>query len=169
MKLKSFKKISNSKLVKFIIIAIIFIFLALSLFLLLCPKTNLTGNAISTPTLKINYSNFEKEVAKNYIILALPTNSKAVLQFYNITNGKKQLESSFILGKSNVTKGSLENPDITLSLNSNYLKELTNNNFCQVIQKAINNGDLGVEMGLSEISLAWKYKSVLRYAGCFGI
>jgi len=165
MSLKLLKK--NWLQILLIIVAIAALILLASLFF--HPKTNLTGNVVSIPTVVINYSNFEKELAKNYIIRAIPDNAKILLKFYNLNSGKMQWESSFILTRANVTRGTLQNPDITLSLNSRYLKELTNKNFCQIIQQARNNGDLGVELGLSEVSLVWKYRAVLRYGSCFGL
>ena len=165
MKFNFFKR-NWLKIISILLFVLALIFLA---FFLLSPKTNLNGNVISTPTISINYSNFEKEIAKNYVIQALPDNSKILLKFYNFNTGERQWENSFILNRANVTKGSIENPDMTLSLSSAYLKELTNKNFCQIIQTANNNGDLGVEYGLFEAGLAWKYRSILKYKSCFGM
>jgi len=165
MKFKILKK-SWLKVLLIILIALTIILLA-SLFF--HPKPTLTGKVIYTPPIFINYSNFEKEIAKNYIIQALPSDARILLKFYNFNSGQRQWENSFILQKANVTKGTLQNPDITLSLSSKYLKELTNQNFCQIIQKANNNGDLGIEFGLSEVSLMWKYRIILKYRSCFGM
>jgi len=147
-----------------VLVTLIFIFLSFT-----HQKENLIGNSVSVPAIPINYNNFEKEMSENYVIQALPDNAKIALKFYNFNSGQRQWENSFILNRANVTGGILQNPDITLSLSSQYLKELTNTNFCQIIQKANKNGDLGMEFNLSGASLAWKYKNVLKYRSCFGM
>jgi hypothetical protein len=165
MKFKLLKK-NWLKILLFILGVSALIFISFSF---IHSKEKLTGNAVLTPVIFINYSNFEKEISKNYVIQALPNNAKIILKFYNFNAGKRQWEKSFILNKANVTEGTLKDPDITLSLNSKYLKELTNKNFCQIIQKTSNNGELGIDLGMSQVSLIWKYKNILKYRDCFGI
>jgi len=152
----------------------IFVFTVLCLFV----QNNIyqeTGQAVSStlensviPTVNISYSNFEQELSKNNMVKDLPKNSRILLQFYNFDFGERLFEKDYIIQKTGVkeTTNSKENVDIVLSIHSKYLKGLTNKNFCEIIKKANENGDLGFETRLSGISLAWKFRSMYKYRGC---
>jgi hypothetical protein len=123
----------------------------------------------TTPTIPINYSNFEKEIAKNGMVKAIPKDSEILLRFYNFSGGERQWERSFLLKTASVKQSDRTSADITLVLASKYLNELTNKNLCSIIQKANKNGDLGVETELSSTSLLWKFKSMSSYKECLGL
>jgi len=129
-----------------------------------------TGNAVSSGV-KVSYTNLEKELSKNIVIQALPSEAVILLKFYNFNSGERTWEKSYIIkkGEAKETTNLNEEADIVLSLHSKYLQELTSENFCEVIQKSNKNGDLGFDTELSSIVLAWKFKSVYKYKDCLGI
>ena len=159
----------NTKL-KVVLIFIVVVALALAsgwVIGKLKPKSVTVSNV---PTINITYQNLQKELAKQGMIKAIPKGSEILLKFYNFTSGQRVWEKSYALTQGNVRE--ITNPnetaDIILSLSSKYLVGLTNKNFCGVIQKANNNGDLSFESSLSQVSLAWKFKSMYQYRTCLG-
>lgn len=133
----------------------------------LTPKQTTTSTP--TPTIKINYSNFEKEIAKSGMVKAIPQDSSILLRFYNFDSGERQWERSFLLKTASVKQTNQTSADMTLVLSSKYLNELTNKNLCSIIQKANKNGDLGIETELSSASLLWKFRSMSSYKECLGL
>ena len=132
-------------------------------------NSEINGSKLSAQVVKVNYSNIEKELSKNEVIVNLPSEAKILIKFYNFNSGERTWEKSYILSQGAVKEGTLENPDVILSLNSKYLDELTTQNFCAVIKKAKENNDLGIEFSGSETALLWKYKGMLQYKDCFGM
>ena len=150
MKSKKLKKRLNSKLIfilLFMIVVIVSSVFAISFLKHEKPKNT---NQIPTPTISINYSNIEQQLSKNSLIKDLPKDSDSILKFYNL-------------------KSDGSNPDLIISINSNYLSSLTNKNFCEIIKKAYSNGDVSFETSLSKVSLAWKFKSMMKYKSCLGL
>jgi len=119
----------------------------------------------------IGYYNLEDELSKNPIIQALPSNSILLLKFYNFDSGERTWEKAYIFQRGEVkeTTNLDEKADVILTLHSKYLQELTNKNFCEIIKKSNQNGDLEFYTKLSWFSLTWKFKSIYRYRDCFGI
>jgi len=117
---------------------------------------------------RITYDNLIPALSSNPIVQALPSNGIILLKFYNFNTGQRQWEKSYVLTKASAKEGTSPSPDITFSLHSKYLSQLTNQNFCGIIQAANKNGDLGTELGISKISLMWKYRSVMSYRSCLG-
>ena len=120
------------------------------------------------------YENIEDVLSGNDMIKMLPENSIISLKFYNFNTGSRVWEKSYILKKGyakelkeGITKDI--NLDITLSMHSKYLNELTDQNLCSIIRKAKSNNDLGIEMHISYAALLWKYRTVLKYKDCFGL
>ena len=123
----------------------------------------------TSPTIKINSSNFEKEMAKNYVLAALPSEAVLSLRLYHYNNeGTIFYDKNYILKRGYVKEGLADSPDITLGIPSSYLTGLTNKNFCTIIQKSKVDGSLIFESSSSVASLAWKFKSMYAYRGCLG-
>lgn len=116
----------------------------------------------------ITYTNLAQELSKNQIVQALPTNAIIMLRLYNVVNGQKIFERSYVITKANAVEGTTATPDITLLLPSYYLPQLTSSNFCAVIKSAKANQDLTIQLGISKLSLLWKYKSIMGYRDCLG-
>lgn len=156
-------------LVSLVCILAIVVFLYFYIFVDFGGENSSVNNVANVTIVSVNYTNFATEVSKNYVIEALPENSLILLKFYNFSSGERVWETSYVIKRSSVKEGTIDNPDITLLLSSKYLEGLTNTNFCDIIKSAKNNGDLGFETEKSTAGLAWEYKSVLKYKSCFGM
>ncbi|MEK6855565.1 MAG: hypothetical protein AABX66_00225 [Nanoarchaeota archaeon] len=130
-----------------------------------------TNSSKTAPAIPINYTNIESQLSKNSMIKALPDDSSILLRWYNFKSGSREWENSYLLKNSGVKKATTSEveADITISINSKYILQLTNRNFCEIIKKAKKNGDLGIETDMSAISLGWKFKSMLKYKDCFDV
>jgi len=120
------------------------------------------------PTIKINYGNIAQVLSATSLVKELPKDTLLSLRFYNFNSGTRQWEKSYIIKKGEVKERNTENADITFTLHSKYLKQLTNKNFCSIIKQARANKDLGIETGISKAKLLWKFKGMLRYRKCLG-
>lgn len=131
-------------------------------------KKTSAENSASIPTMSINYGNIEQVFSGSSLIKDLPEGGIILLRFYNFNTGEKQWEKSYILKKGEVKEGYTDKADIVVAIHSKYLEQLTNKNFCSVIQTAKKNGDLGIESKLSTAKLLWKFKGMLNYRECLG-
>jgi|SRR3989344_1367238 len=128
-----------------------------------------SANSVNVPEVKISYSNFEEQLIRQSLVQDIPENGVMVLRFYNYNSGAQEWENSYILRKGDVQKGTLEDADIIISMHSKYLNTLTNKNLCATIITAKASGDVAVETGISQTSLGWRYRSMLKYKECLGI
>lgn len=116
-----------------------------------------------------DFLNFEGIIAKSPMIADLPDEGVLLLSFYNSDSGEWEWENEYTLKKNSVTIGSTDGYDIKLNLNSRYLSVLEEDNLCNVINLAKNNGDFYSESAISTTSLLWKYKGMLDYKSCLGL
>jgi len=121
----------------------------------------------TTPLAPITPVTFPSYAQSQPIIKDVPEGAQVLLKLYNFNTGERQWEKSYIVKKGNVTEGTLSNPEITLILNSAYLADLNKIGFCATVKKANTNGDLGMEFSVSEVTLAWKYRALMKYKECF--
>ncbi len=120
------------------------------------------------PAVKLDYGNLAQAFSGSSMVQDLPENSAVLLRFYNFNSGEREWEKSYILTKGEVKEGYVDNADLIVFIHSKYLASLTNKNFCATVQAAQRNGDFGTESELSDLSLLWKFKGMLKYRTCFG-
>jgi hypothetical protein len=163
-------------LVMTIIAAVVLLAIAFGVFMQIkyAPSTSegtgLPSGVNSISLTSITYDNFASEMSSNDMVKALPSNSEILVKFYNFNSGTRAWERAYLLKNSKIIETDTDaNAEIVLTLHSKYLQGLTNENFCAVIEKANNNGDLGFESELSKASLLWKFKSMLEYKSCLGL
>lgn len=120
----------------------------------------------SSGTSKIDIVSY---LESNELIKKLPDDAVILLRFYNFNTGEREWENSYILKRSSVVEGLVDNADITLVMKSKYLSDLATKDFCTVIKTAKANDDLGVWTDELTVSLLWKFRSVLSYKECFGL
>lgn len=149
-----------------LVIAVFFIFVKDDV--PLNPGKNTGSGGISTPPVAMTYDNLDDYMSNNIIVKELPDDVVMLLKFYNFDSGEREWEKTFVIEKARVYEGSVDNPDLIILLHSKYLAEWNNRNFCTIMTKASNNGDLGYESSLSTVELAWKFKSLMEYKDCFG-
>ena len=116
-----------------------------------------------------DYNNLEEILANNEMIQKLPEDATLLLAFYNFDSGKREWEKTYILTRGNVEEGTTEEYEIKLIMHSKYLTILNKDNLCDVVKTAKSNQNFGSETQLSSLSLAWKFKSMLKYKSCLGI
>lgn len=154
-----------------IVLVIIFVLLGIAVYVFspFIMSGRNSANSANVPEVKISYSNFEEQLMRQSLVQDIPENGAMVLRFYNYKSGAQAWENSYILQKGDVQKGTLEDADITISMHSKYLETLTNKNLCATIITAKGSGDVSIDTGISDASLAWKYRSMLKYKECLGI
>ena len=128
-----------------------------------------TGYVVAQPAIDITYDNIEEHLSNNAIIRDLPDNLGILFKFYNFDKEYREIEKTYVLSNDGVEEGNLNNPELTLFLNSKYMKDWNSRNFCRIMSNAINNGDFGYETSLSSISLGWKLKKLTKHKSCFGL
>jgi hypothetical protein len=101
------------------------------------------------------------------MIQDLPEGKSLYLQTFSFSSGTRVWEKSFIVGKSTMKEGKLDNAEVTLTLHSKYVNQITSSNLCDILRTANKNKDLGFESSLDYVSLAWKYSSLMKYKSCF--
>lgn len=154
----------------FWVLTIILFFLAVMASFIIGYLVSIRGpienNDVNIPVIQINYSNIETQLSQTYLVKAIPSEETASLKFYNFDSGERTIEKSFLIKQGSLVESD-ETAEVVLLLHSKYLAELTNKNFCETLKKANQNGDLSIETNLSEISLAWKFKSMYEFKDCF--
>jgi hypothetical protein len=119
-----------------------------------------SGNSVKDVT-AITLDNFEQILSQNEMIKSLPNNAKVELVLHNLT-----FERDYVLSRNGVVQGSLDNPDMVLTLPVSYLDNLTTDNFCGVVKTANKNRDLGFESSQGMFGLMFKYRGMIKYRSC---
>jgi len=121
----------------------------------------ISGNAISKDDLA---SALEKE----NVMKDLPKDAKLNLRLYNFNSGIREWEKDYKITKGSVNDGLYDNPDAMIIIHSKYFDNLKpDESFCNVISKAKQNGDIGVEVYMSKALFFFKYREILKYEDCF--
>jgi hypothetical protein len=134
------------------------------------PKTITIPVSAPTPTepKPVDYSNFIPTVLANEMISDLPKDGSISLNTFNFNTGERQIEKTYLLKKDSVVE-SKEAADIYVNFHSKYVNQVTQNNLCEILTKANNNGDFGAWTELEESTLIWRYKGMLKYRDCLGL
>lgn len=127
-----------------------------------------SGEVYTGPVIDITYENFEEQMMRQSLVHDIPKEGEILLSFYNFDSGEREIEESYVMTRGKVVKGSGSEPDIEIMMNSKYLDQLTNVNFCSVVPSAKANGDMYTELGLSNTKLSWKYNGMFKYRDCLG-
>jgi hypothetical protein len=128
------------------------------------------SNYTPPPAVNITYQNIEQKWSGLSLVQDLPKSAEILLRFYNFNAGERQWEKSYVITKGSLKEGWTDNPDATVIINSKYLNGggLTDQNFCSIIQKAQNDGNLAFEKHISDVALLWKYSGMKKYLSCLG-
>lgn len=105
---------------------------------------------------------------KQEIIQELPKDAVIGFQFYTYQGDTRIWQEKYTIKKGKVEKKDFEseNPDIVIIMHSRNFQYF--GNICNAVQTAKKNNDLGYELKISQTSLLWKYKSMLKYKDCMG-
>jgi hypothetical protein len=161
-----------SKVVVLLIISIIITASAITSIYLVKEKNiqNKLGDLNSSVvTINITKENIVYYLEQQPFVNALPSNAMISLKLYNFNSGKREIEKSYVITKGDVKESTQDNYDLEIQIHSKYLQDLGRLGFCDTVKKAQDSGDLGIETKLSQISLAIKYKSMMKYKDCLGL
>lgn len=159
-----------------IIILILIIIISISAFVFegdsreINAGNRISGNSVQRiPATDITYSNIASFLSRNAVIKDIPQEIRILLKFYNFDSGSREYERIFILERGQVSEGEIDNPSLSIDIHSKYLSDLNSGNFCQIMTRAKNNGDLGITSELSIPQLLWKFKGMNEHKSCFGL
>ncbi len=105
-------------------------------------------------------------IESNSLLGDMPKAGIISLRFFDFKNGQRIWQDGFLIGHDGILQGG--EPDIAITLHSKYISEFDEHNFCEIIQKAKKNEDLGFTSLISSVKLLWKYKGMIKEKGCFG-
>ncbi|MBT3416480.1 hypothetical protein HON86_01080 [Candidatus Woesearchaeota archaeon] len=130
----------------------------------------ITGNVVQKNlAVNIDYSNLASFLSRNAAIKDIPANTKILLRFYNFNTGSRNYEKTFVLESGHVSEGTTDNPDLYIDVHSKYLNDWNSGNFCQIMTRAKNNGDMGITSDLPVTKLLWKFRAMSDHKSCFGL
>ncbi len=113
-----------------------------------------------------NFQGLSGKLSSSQMIQDLPDNAAVALRFFTFTSGERVWQNEYALKKANVVLGKSETPDVVMNMHSKYVNRMYNEDFCAILKSAKANGDLGFETQMNEVSLSWKFKSMLKYKDC---
>ena len=103
-----------------------------------------TSSASSAP----DYTKLMANLPKNQMIQDLPDGKSLYFQTFSFSSGQRVWEKSFVIEKGTMKEGVVSNPEVTLTLHSKYVNQITSSNLCDVLRTANINKDLGFESSL---------------------
>ena len=161
-------------LIGVVIVLVLIVIGAVAGYMIFNKNMQVTANTNNQNTQNQNYvpvtvtkANLVSFLEAQNIIKDLPSDAVILLRFYNFDSGERAWEESYVIKKGKVEVGTVDTYDIKLALSSRYVSSL--GDFCKTIQTANANNDLGIEYGLGQTALMWKYKSMMNYKSCFGM
>jgi hypothetical protein len=117
-----------------------------------------------------NMPDFERVrniMSSNEIVKSIPDKGSVALGFFHFTDGCRVWDKYFFLSGGKIDER-FEQADIQIWIHSDYVDRISEANFCEIVKEAINNGDVGQGSVSNEITLLWRYRSMLKHRACFG-
>ena len=142
----------------------VIIILIILLFLLFFAK-KFTGNVVLIDY-GFNYENEEikkQEIAFEEFADKLPDSVDISLSVYSYSGGEKIVIDEYWIKNGRIIREKLSNPDIIISIHSKYFYE--KKDFCQLMQDAIVDGEIMIDIIDKSIFSLQDYKEVME---CFG-
>ncbi len=149
------------KIKKIVFISIIVVVIALGIYFILnsganANVTNESAEEEKVQSLKVTEDNLASYLSFNEIVQDLPLSAEISL---------KTTYKEYIVRKGFVREGKAENPDISIKIPSKYIPKISEG-FCKTISEANNMGDLEIDIHMSSVGVAWKYKGLYKYKDC---
>ncbi len=139
-----------------IVIGIIIILIFIAWLFLKTPKSS--GNMVWEP-IDLNSENLPEYLGRFTLVHELPESGLIELAVGN---------NVYTITKGEVAVGKPDRPDIVLTLPASYLEIMGQHGWCAGVQRALADGNLGIEFKESQTELAWKYRSLFSYRKCLG-
>lgn len=155
---KEVKKVNGWKIFGVIVIVLVILLAAGVVWALNFLGVLNIGEGTFTPV-NLTPTSLPGYLAKQSLVKGLPGDSKINLFVGNY---------SYMIEGSKVSEGSLEVADLAIYLPESYIETIGQVGLCSAIKGAVDKKDLALGAGNMESeSLAWKYKSILKYRKCF--
>jgi len=113
-----------------------------------------------------NFQGLASVLSNTQIVKDFPDGVETSLNFFTFTNGNRVWQNTYTVKKGQVITDSSGNAEVKVIIHSKYVNRIYGEDFCSVLRDANKNGDLGYETSLNSVSLAWKFKSLLKYKNC---
>ena len=143
--------------------------LASAVFLVLRKPSHTGASTMEVEIVPLNQEEVQKfaqTILSSDFLKSLPEKYPISITFFDFQNGERRWRSSFLFNnKGFLTSGT---PEISITLHSKYISQLSSGNFCEIVQKANKAGDLGFHSESGTVSLLLKYAGMLKYRSCFG-
>jgi hypothetical protein len=167
-KIKKKRKLKKGKIAFIIITAVIVI----TILYLMQPKESTTNlQEIEIQHLSEQEKNkVIQTITSTEFVEDIPKNNPIVLRFYKYENGETVWQDSFLIHSNfPYEPPSNKEPSIYIFLHSRYIEEINNDNLCEVIQKAKNNGEISFQSKHKNAVLLIKYAKLIKYKECLGL
>ena len=151
-----------NKIVLWLIIAIIVVIVSI-VGVFLYPIVHISSqnpiSGSSQANVVVTEENFPSYLSTTNLVNDLPSDASILL---------KTEKKTYAVQKGSVTEGSIDNPDIIITIPSSYIPKKSKG-FCSTMQEAKRNGDLGFQLNIAATSAAWKYRALYQYKSCLGL
>jgi len=97
-----------------------------------------------------------------------PKTGSLRMRFYHFTQGCRIWDKSYYISGGTVIESN-NKADIDVWMHSDYVEMFKTKDLCEVLETSRNNGDFGQWSDLSQTTLLWRYKSMLKYKDCLGV
>lgn len=159
----------------FVVLAmVLFLVVAISALIYIDLNTErktITNNAVSTNiepmNVELTVENLAQVLSEQKMVKEMPKNGAIMLKLFDIENREWVVKKAYIITRGKVVEGSVNDADMTITINSAYLNDI-GKDLCAAVRKANDNFDLDFDSKMTTTALLWKYKSMLKYRDCFG-
>jgi hypothetical protein len=114
---------------------------------------------------KSAFSEFERRLANDNLVVNLPDDAKISLNFYDIDEGERRVVDSYFITRAYAEQRESLDADLTIFVPEEYKDE--NLTLCEACKEAVRNGKFGFEVKASYFSLLWKYRNMKDFEGCW--
>ena len=131
------------------------------------PRPNPCRNLDDTYELP-DFSQLINLMKNQDLVKDVPEKGSIKIRFFHFTQGCRIWDKTYVLSGGIIQEKNTDT-DIYVQMHTDYAKKINENNLCDIIMEARNNGDLGQWTELGKTTLLWRYKSMMKYRECLGI
>lgn len=157
-------KKKTKKIIWSILIGVPLLILALFAYQVFIAKPEIKNLSWNRP---VNEGNVCEFLSGTNFVEDLSKNSVVSFKTYDFNSGYRNIQTSCIMTKGNVSEGQTTDYDIEIQLHEKYVSGL-GKNVCETIQNSRKTSDLDFELNTGFIKLFFKYIKTLKYGDCAG-
>ncbi len=145
-----------------IVVPLLIIFLfAYSVFIAKPEIKNASWNS------QVNENNVCEFLSGTNLVKDFSKNSVVLFKTYDFNSGYRNIRTSCIMTKGNVSEGQTAKYDMEIQLHEKYVSGL-GKDVCETIQNSRKTNDLDFELNTGFIKVFFKYIKTLKYGNCAG-